>query len=107
MPSEDVRWVEGVFELCRVARGLGYKVVVVTNQAGIARGLYTEGEYEALMVWMLEEFVKQGVALDAVYFARFILRGRVSISGSMRIGSRGRGCCGGRLRIWGWSWARR
>ena len=37
--AEEVRWVEGIFELCRVAAGLGYKLVVVTNQAGIARGL--------------------------------------------------------------------
>jgi D-glycero-D-manno-heptose 1,7-bisphosphate phosphatase len=69
--AEDVRWVEGIFELCRVAVGLGYKLVVVTNQAGIARGIYTEAQYEALMEWMLEEFVKQGVALDAVYYCPF------------------------------------
>ena len=73
---EDVRWVEGVFELCRVAAGLGYKVVVVTNQAGIARGLYSEGQYEALMVWMLEEFVKRGAALDAVYYCPFHPEGK-------------------------------
>jgi D-glycero-D-manno-heptose 1,7-bisphosphate phosphatase len=69
--AEDVRWVEGIFELCRVAVGLGYKLVVVTNQAGIARGIYTEAQYETLMEWMLEEFVKQGVALDAVYYCPF------------------------------------
>jgi D-glycero-D-manno-heptose 1,7-bisphosphate phosphatase len=69
--AEEVRWVEGIFELCRVAAGLGYKLVVVTNQAGIARGLYTEGQFEELTAWMLEEFVKQGVALDAVYFCPF------------------------------------
>ena len=68
---EQVRWVEGIFELCRVAVRLGYRLVVVTNQSGIARGMYTEEQYEALMVWMLEEFVKQGVALDAVYYCPF------------------------------------
>ena len=68
---EDVRWVEGIFELCRVAVGLGYRLVVVTNQAGIARRLYTEGDFEVLTAWMLEEFVKQGAALDAVYFCPF------------------------------------
>jgi D-glycero-D-manno-heptose 1,7-bisphosphate phosphatase len=68
---EDVRWVEGIFELCRVAVGLGYKLVVVTNQAGIARGMYTEAEFETLTAWMLEEFVKEGAALDAVYSCPF------------------------------------
>lgn len=68
---EQVRWVEGIFELCRVAKGLGYRLVVVTNQSGIARGMYTEEQFEALTAWMLEEFVRQGVALDAVYFCPF------------------------------------
>jgi D-glycero-D-manno-heptose 1,7-bisphosphate phosphatase len=69
--AEDVRWVDGIFELCRVAVGLGYKLVVVTNQSGIARGLYSEEQFETLMVWMREEFVKNGVGLDAVYFCPF------------------------------------
>jgi D-glycero-D-manno-heptose 1,7-bisphosphate phosphatase len=69
--AEGVRWVEGIFELCRVAVGLGYKLVVVTNQAGIARGLYTEEQFDVLTAWMLEEFVKEGAALDAVYFCPF------------------------------------
>ena len=69
--AEEVRWVEGIFELCKVAVGLGYKLVVVTNQSGIARGMYTEAEFEVLTAWMLEEFVKRGVALDAVYFCPF------------------------------------
>jgi D-glycero-D-manno-heptose 1,7-bisphosphate phosphatase len=68
---EDVRWVDGIFELCRIAVGLGYKLVVVTNQAGIARGLYTETQFEALMQWMRGEFAREGIALDAVYFCPF------------------------------------
>jgi D-glycero-D-manno-heptose 1,7-bisphosphate phosphatase len=68
---EDVRWVEGIFELCRAAVGLGYQLVVVTNQSGIARGMYTEAQFEALMGWMRGEFGRQGVALDAVYFCPF------------------------------------
>jgi D-glycero-D-manno-heptose 1,7-bisphosphate phosphatase len=69
--SKDVRWVEGIFELCRAAVRLGYQLVVVTNQSGIARGLYTEAQFEALMTWMRSEFAKQGVGLDAVYFCPY------------------------------------
>ena len=64
---EDVRWVDGIIPLCQTAQDLGYKLVVVTNQSGIARGLYTTAEYEALMAWMRTELARDGVRLDAVY----------------------------------------
>jgi D-glycero-D-manno-heptose 1,7-bisphosphate phosphatase len=64
---EDVRWVQGIVPLCRTAQRLGYKLVVVTNQAGIARGLYTEADFSALMSWMRAELRGEGVHLDAVY----------------------------------------
>ena len=64
---EDVRWVEGIFPLARAARRGGYKLVVVTNQSGIARGLYNTEQFEGLMHWMGEEFRAQGAPLDGVY----------------------------------------
>lgn len=64
---EDVRWVEGIVPLCRTAQRLGYALVVVTNQSGIARGLYTTAQFEALMNWMRAELAGQAVHLDAVY----------------------------------------
>ena len=64
---EDVRWVEGIVPLCRTAQRLGYVLVVVTNQSGIARGLYTTAQFEAVMVWMRSELGAAGVVLDAVY----------------------------------------
>ena len=63
----DVRWVEGIFSLCRLAMSLRYKLVVVTNQSGIARGLYTTQQFEQLMTWMQAELRQHGVALDAIY----------------------------------------
>jgi D-glycero-D-manno-heptose 1,7-bisphosphate phosphatase len=69
-PAEVV-FVEGIFSLCRTARRLGYKLMVVTNQAGIARGYYTEAAFEELMVWMRRELQREGVELDAVYFCPF------------------------------------
>jgi D-glycero-D-manno-heptose 1,7-bisphosphate phosphatase len=68
---EDMRFVEGIFSLCRTAVGLGYRLIVVTNQAGIARGLYTEADYQTLTEWMRGEFRQEGVELDAVYHCPF------------------------------------
>ncbi len=67
----DVRWVDGIFSLVRTARALGYRVVVVTNQAGIARGLYSTEDFEALMQWMGEVFRAEGAGLDGVYHCPF------------------------------------
>ena len=64
---EDVRFVRGIFSLCRTAQRLGYAIVVVTNQSGIARGLYTEADFQALMAWMRSELAREGVSLDAAY----------------------------------------
>lgn len=69
--SEDVRWVQGAFSLCRAAMSLGYKLVVVTNQSGIARGYYSEAEFHALMEWMRGELLGERVTLDAVYFCPY------------------------------------
>jgi D-glycero-D-manno-heptose 1,7-bisphosphate phosphatase len=69
--SEDVVWVEGIFPLARTAVRLGYKLVVVTNQSGIARGFYTMADFEALMDWIRAEFIARQAPLDAVYLCPY------------------------------------
>ena len=67
----DVQFVPGIISLCQAAQRLGYRLVVVTNQSGIARGLYTEADFEFLMQWMREALGRDGVHLDAVYHCPF------------------------------------
>ncbi|MGD0442399.1 MAG: HAD family hydrolase [Edaphobacter sp.] len=69
--AEEVRFVDGIFSLCRTAAALGYRLIVVTNQAGIARGYYAEADFEVLMEFMRGELRAEGVELDAVYFCPF------------------------------------
>ncbi|HDR8911062.1 TPA: D-glycero-beta-D-manno-heptose 1,7-bisphosphate 7-phosphatase [Burkholderia multivorans] len=64
----DCRFVPGIFELVRAANREGYRVFVVTNQAGIARGFYTEQVFRAFTEWMLDEFAQQDALIDKVYF---------------------------------------
>ncbi|HSY68993.1 MAG TPA: HAD family hydrolase [Edaphobacter sp.] len=69
--ADEVRFVNGIFALCRTAAGLGYRLIVVTNQAGIARGYYSEADFEVLMEFMRGKLRAEGVELDAVYYCPF------------------------------------
>lgn len=66
---EDFIFKDGVFEACRRAQGLGYLLIVVTNQAGIGRGLYTERQFLDLSDWMVARFAEHEVEIARVYFA--------------------------------------
>lgn len=65
---DDFEYVDGVFEACRQIKNLGYKLVVVTNQSGIARGMYSEDDFHFLTEWMDWNFEDQGVTLDGIYY---------------------------------------
>jgi D-glycero-D-manno-heptose 1,7-bisphosphate phosphatase len=65
---EQFEFLPGIFDLCRAARARDHRIVVVTNQAGIGRGLYTEREFFQLTDWMRERFSDEGASIDGVYF---------------------------------------
>ncbi|HEY0666712.1 MAG TPA: HAD family hydrolase [Sphingobacteriaceae bacterium] len=69
--KEDFEFFDGIFDLCKVATTLSYKLIVVTNQAGIGRGYYTEGQFKELNDWMCSEFEKNGVTIDKVYYSPY------------------------------------
>jgi D-glycero-D-manno-heptose 1,7-bisphosphate phosphatase len=68
---EAFRFQDGIFELCRAAQSLGYLIVVVTNQAGIARGFYTESEFLDLTDWMVNEFARETITIAHVYYCPY------------------------------------
>jgi D-glycero-D-manno-heptose 1,7-bisphosphate phosphatase len=63
---EDFRLLPGVTAGLRLLQAAGFRLVVVTNQAGIARGLYDASQYEALTRHMRSMLRRQGIVLDAV-----------------------------------------
>ena len=65
---ENFEFVDGIFELCRSAKQLDFLICVVTNQAGIGRGFYTEQDFLGLTEWMCRAFKTEGVLIDKVYF---------------------------------------
>ncbi len=65
---EQFEFIEGVFTVCRLLHNLGYKLIVITNQSGIARGYYSEQDFLDLTEWMCEQFTRQGVPLLDVFY---------------------------------------
>ena len=64
----EFHFINGVFDACREMSRAGYRLIVITNQAGIARGYYTEDDFHQLSKWMLNEFSQHGVEVDDVYY---------------------------------------
>jgi D-glycero-D-manno-heptose 1,7-bisphosphate phosphatase len=64
---EDFRFLPGALQACRSFVEAGYLLVIVTNQAGIARGYYDTGAFETLTRWMEARFAEAGAPLAAVY----------------------------------------
>ncbi len=65
---EDFVLLPGAIEGLLILKQAGYKLVVVTNQSGIGRGLYTEIDFHNLNSYMKHLLQLHGVQLDGVYF---------------------------------------
>ncbi|MCC7430792.1 HAD family hydrolase [bacterium] len=68
---EDLVFIPKSVEAIRLLNENGYKVLVVTNQAGIARGFYTEKEVENLHNQIQKLLGKEGAFIDAFFFSPF------------------------------------
>jgi len=66
--QEDFEFIDGIFELVAHACKLGYLVIIVTNQAGIGRGYYSEEDFLQLMDWVAGVFAARGGGVDKVFF---------------------------------------
>lgn len=59
--------IDGAFDVLRGAQALGYALIVVTNQSGIARGYFEMEEYRLLERHMCAVFAAQGIAFAGIY----------------------------------------
>jgi len=68
---EDFEFLDGIFDLCRAATERNMPIVVVTNQAGIGRGYYSEAQFLTLTDWMRARFEEERAPISAVYFCPY------------------------------------
>ena len=67
----DCEFIEGIFDFCREAKEEGYKLIVITNQAGIAKNKYSKVDYFNLRDYIHKTFSQKGCALDAEYYCPY------------------------------------
>jgi histidinol-phosphate phosphatase family protein len=65
---EDVEWLPGTFEALRLMAGAGYRFAIVSNQAGIARGVMSQDDLAAVEQHMRTEFEQAGVEVEQFYY---------------------------------------
>ena len=65
---EDFELLDGATQAISSMNKLGYKVVIITNQSGIARGYYTEEDVRKLHCYMKKTLAMKNAKIDAVYY---------------------------------------
>ncbi|EPV3840558.1 D-glycero-beta-D-manno-heptose 1,7-bisphosphate 7-phosphatase [Morganella morganii] len=65
---DDFQFIENAIEAMQSIKQMGYALIIVTNQAGIARGMYTEDQFMHLTEWMDWSLADRGVDLDGIYY---------------------------------------
>jgi D-glycero-D-manno-heptose 1,7-bisphosphate phosphatase len=75
--SSRLVWIDGAREAVKAVNDIGYFAFVVTNQSGVARGLYQEAQVQALHGWMADELARIGAHIDAFEYCPFHPEGTV------------------------------
>lgn len=65
---KDWNWLEGSKEAICLLKKAGYQVIIITNQAGIARGFMTEDDLHDIHQHMQEDLESCGGGIDKIYY---------------------------------------
>ena len=65
---EDFVFNKGVFEGLLRLQKAGYKLIIVTNQGGVAKGIYSIDDINTVHHYMSEKLREKGITINAIYF---------------------------------------
>ncbi len=72
-----VKLLAGTGQAIKAFRAAGYKVVVITNQSGIARGMFSENTLDKIHEEMRRQLRQLGTDVDAIYYCPYLPEGKV------------------------------
>jgi D,D-heptose 1,7-bisphosphate phosphatase len=65
---DEIEFLQGSIEAIKILRKLDYKIIVISNQSGIGRGILTEEMVEKVNESFLERLKKENAEIDGLYF---------------------------------------
>lgn len=65
---DDFQFQDGIIPLCQKAIEKKYQLIIITNQSGIARGMYGHEEVHNLHTYMLAQLSLYGINISAIYY---------------------------------------
>ena len=74
---EDFEYESGVLKALEWLQKLGYKFIIVTNQAGIAKGYYTESDYLILEEFIENDLREKGIIIQKTYHCPHHPQGKI------------------------------
>ena len=65
---KDFNYTSHCIEGLKKLQGLGYELIIVTNQAGLAKGIFSEKDFDILSKWLLQDLANNGVKVRDYIF---------------------------------------
>lgn len=66
--TSDFIFSEGIFKTLSKLSSRGFKFIIITNQSGIARGLFEEKDFINLSKWMIKKFSNYGIEILDIFY---------------------------------------
>ena len=64
---DDCEFIPGIFDACIYFQNIGFKIIIITNQSGIARGYFDESDYQTLTDWIIKQFSAKNIDILDVF----------------------------------------
>lgn len=75
---DQIEFIDGSVEALKHAQNLGFKIVIVSNQSGVARGLFDVAAVDRMNAHLVQMLAQKGVEVDAVYYCPHLAEGQVA-----------------------------